>query len=193
MSNIPEEVEDDPSYRRKMMVFWAHLLKDRDELTRQLNKLVGDMGTIRLEREKVDAVLDRIAEVDTLLGQSRFNRAFEKATVLDRAVVGLESFAKFRLGSFIKSLSSLTVAMMAAAAALVVAEKIVPMLRKWLVGEASFITPAYAASEAINHKRVQRSLYLAGSDWCWLSYLYGLRQWPRCPRIRVPGRPPWTS
>jgi hypothetical protein len=145
-----EEQEDDPNYRRSMMFSWAQLLRDRDELVRELNNTISDVGVIRHERDRVNLMLDRIAEVDTLLGQSRFSRAFEKATLLDRAVVGLQSFMQLRLKSFARHLREPVLSLVVLVAAYFLLDRAWPRVVDWLFGQSYFIAPAYAANESIN-------------------------------------------
>jgi hypothetical protein len=59
-SNIPEEVESDPSYGRRMLYAWSVILKERDELVKRLNKDLEDFETLKFNNERVDALIEEI-------------------------------------------------------------------------------------------------------------------------------------
>ena len=96
MSNIPEEVENDPSYRREMLYAWSVILKERDELVKKLNKELEDLETLKFNKERVDTLIDEIQSRDIILTSSRYSRVFNNATLLDRVIVGLKSLFKVR-------------------------------------------------------------------------------------------------
>jgi hypothetical protein len=96
MSNIPEEVENDPSYRRQMLYAWAVILKERDELVKKLNKELEDLETLKFSKDRVDALIEEIQGKDIILTSSRFSRVFHNATLFDRIIVGLQSLFTVR-------------------------------------------------------------------------------------------------
>src|SRR5882724_10156645 len=100
MSNIPEEVENDPTYRRKMLYAWSTMLKDRDDILQELNKELENVDVLRYDRQKIDGLLSRLEERDRILVSSRYMHDLSNATLLDRAIVGVQSFFALRLVSF---------------------------------------------------------------------------------------------
>jgi hypothetical protein len=96
MSDIPDEPESDPSFRRKMLSAYAQMLKERDDLVRQLNKELEDYETLKFDRPRVDGIIDKLQELDVILSSSRFSRVLHNATVIDRAYVGVRSLVTTR-------------------------------------------------------------------------------------------------
>jgi hypothetical protein len=95
-SNIPEEVESDPSYGRRMLYAWSVILKERDELVKRLNKDLEDFETLKFNNERVDALIEEIQGKNIVLTSSRYSRVFHNATLLDRIIVGLQSLFTVR-------------------------------------------------------------------------------------------------
>jgi hypothetical protein len=145
--SIEADPESDAVYRRSIMKAWAKLLRERDELLKNLKVELGDVGNIRHERDKINSLIDEIAEKDMFLLQSRYNRAFERATRWDRMVVGVQSFFHRRDSRIRFELTKLAVlgAVTVAGAKLY---EYVPALLAWInkqFGSLDFTSSAYGA------------------------------------------------
>ncbi len=118
MSNIPEEVENDPAYRRKMLYAWSEMLKERDDTLKALNKELENVDVLRFDRSKIEGFLYQLEEKDRILMSSRYIRVISNATLVDRAIVGLRSFFRLRSAVFRESLAPILGMVIATSAAL---------------------------------------------------------------------------
>src|SRR5260370_1478949 len=83
-----------------MLYAWSTMLKDRDDIVKELNKELENVDVLRYDRPKIDGLLSRLEERDRILVSSRYMRVLSNATLLDRSIIGVQSFFPLRLLSF---------------------------------------------------------------------------------------------
>jgi hypothetical protein len=132
--------EHDVAYRRKVLLFLAERLRDRDHLSRRISRELARPDTSN--ETQIAALVRQLEDIDHEIRFSRFSRALSNATVSDRIIVGLRAFATFRTVEFF--VSAVAFLVFGVFAYLVLTGRLFPSLTQ-VFGGLHIMVPAYAA------------------------------------------------